>query len=44
VIAHVAGLPFEEILLPAIAGGAGGLLAARSWIAARLQRRREPRT
>jgi hypothetical protein len=36
-IAHVAGLPVEELLLPVLASGAGtGLLLARAWVAARV--------
>jgi hypothetical protein len=36
-IAHVAGLPVEELLLPVLASGAGtGLLLARAWISARV--------
>ena len=38
-IAHVAGLPAEEILASVAAGGAG-LLAARVWMVARLRRLR----
>jgi hypothetical protein len=35
-IAHVAGVPVEELLLPVLASGAGtGLLLARAWIATR---------
>jgi hypothetical protein len=36
VIAHVAGLPAEEILASVAAWGAG-LLAARAWVVARLR-------
>ena len=33
-IAHVAGVPVEELLLPALASGAGaGLVLARAWVA-----------
>jgi hypothetical protein len=39
-LAHIAGLPLEE-LLPALAGPAGALLATRAWLALHL-RRREP--
>jgi hypothetical protein len=42
-IAHVAGVPLEEVLRLALASGAGaGLLLARAWLLLRLQRRREP--
>jgi hypothetical protein len=36
-LAHIAGLPLEE-LLPALAGPGAGLLATRAWLAARLRR------
>jgi hypothetical protein len=40
-IAHVAGVPVEELLLLVPAGGAGaGLLLARAWVTLRLRRRR----
>jgi hypothetical protein len=39
-LAHIGGMPLEE-LLPALAGPGAGLLAARAWLALRL-RRREP--
>jgi len=42
VLAHVGGVPVEEILLPTLSGGAAGLLVARGWILVRLRRRREP--
>ena len=32
VLAHIAGLPLEE-LVPALAGSGGALLAARAWLA-----------
>jgi hypothetical protein len=42
-IAHVAGVPVEELV--GSAGGAGaGLLLARAWLLVRLRRRREPET
>jgi hypothetical protein len=40
VIAHVGGVPLEE-MLPSAAGA--GLLLARAWLMLRLRRRREPR-
>jgi hypothetical protein len=43
VIAHVGGLPLEEIL-PSLTGAGAGLLAARTWIMLRVRRRREPGT
>ena len=43
VIAHVGGLPLEEIL-PALAGTSGGLLLVRGWLILRLRRGREFRT
>ena len=41
VIAHVGGVPLEE-LLPSLAGAGAGLLVARAWLALHLRRRREP--
>ena len=38
-IAHVGGVPVEE-LLPALSGAGGGLLLVRGWIVLRVQRRR----
>lgn len=36
-IAHVAGVPVEELVLLALTSGAGtGLLLARAWVAARV--------
>jgi hypothetical protein len=43
VIAHVAGVPVEEVL-PTLAGTGTGLLVARAWLMLRLRRRREPET
>ncbi len=42
-IAHVGGVPLEE-LLPSMTGAGAGLLVARAWIMLRLRRRREPDT
>jgi hypothetical protein len=43
VIAHVGGVPVEE-MLPALAAGSGtGLVIARAWLTVRLRRRRGPR-
>lgn len=39
-LAHVAGLPAEE-LLPALAGAGGLLLLARGWVAQQLRRLRD---
>ena len=39
-IAHVGGVPAEE-LLPTLAGTGTGLLIARAWVMLRLRRRRE---
>ncbi len=39
-LAHVAGLPLEE-LLPALAGSGASLLAARAWLNLQLRRDRE---
>ena len=38
-IAHVAGLPLEE-LVPSLTGAGAGLLAARAWLTTHLRRRR----
>jgi len=43
VIAHIGGVPLEEIL-PSATGAGAGLVVARAWIMLRLRRRREPRT
>ena len=44
VIAHVGGVPVEELLPPFLtAGGAAGLLVARSWVGLRLRRRQRSR-
>jgi hypothetical protein len=43
VIAHVGGVPLEEIL-PSLTGAGAGLVVARVWIMLRLRRRREPGT
>jgi hypothetical protein len=37
-LAHVAGMPLEE-LLPIVAGPGAGLLAVRAWVAVGLRRR-----
>jgi hypothetical protein len=41
VIAHVGGVPLEELLTGA-AGAGTALLMARAWMAVHLRRRREP--
>jgi hypothetical protein len=41
VIAHIGGLPFEE-LLASVGGAGGGLAVAGAWIMLRLRRRRNP--
>jgi hypothetical protein len=43
VIAHVGGVPLEEVL-PSAAGAGAALIAARGWLRLRFRRRREPRT
>ena len=40
-IAHVGGVPLEEIL-PSLTGGGGALLLARAWLMLRLRLRRSP--
>ena len=42
-IAHVGGVPAEE-LLPTLAGTGTGLLIARAWVMLRLRRRQDPGT
>jgi hypothetical protein len=42
VIAHVGGVPVEE-MLPALAGTGTGLVIARAWLTLRLRRHRGPR-
>ena len=42
-IAHVSGVPLEE-LLPSVTGGGAGLLIARAWIMLRLRRQQEDKT
>jgi hypothetical protein len=39
VIAHVGGVPLEEIL-PSLTGAGAGLLLARAWLMARWRQRR----
>jgi hypothetical protein len=41
IVAHVGGVPVEE-LLPTLAGTGTGLLVARAWLTLRLRRRRDP--
>ena len=41
VIAHVGGLPVEE-LMPTVAGAGSMMLLARGWVSLRLRRRRAP--
>jgi hypothetical protein len=41
VIAHVGGVPVEEIV-PTLAGTGTGLLVARAWLMLRVRRRRDP--
>jgi hypothetical protein len=40
VIAHIGGIPVEEILAPLVGAAAAGLLPARAWIASHLPSRR----
>jgi hypothetical protein len=40
-VAHVGGLPLEEIL-PAIGGPGAGLLVGRAWLILRFRHDREP--
>jgi hypothetical protein len=40
-MAHVGGVPLEE-LLPSVTGASAGLLLTRAWLMLRLRRGREP--
>ncbi len=40
-IAHVGGVPLEEIL-PSVSGAGAGLVVARAWIMLRVRRRGKP--
>jgi hypothetical protein len=42
VIAHIAGVPVEETLLPVLSGLGAVALLARSWISSRARRTRRP--
>jgi hypothetical protein len=42
-IAHIVGIPLEEIL-PSVSGAGAGVLVARAWIMLRLRRRRQDNT
>jgi hypothetical protein len=42
-LAHVAGVPVEE-LIPLAAGAGTALVLARTWVSLRLRQRRGPRT
>jgi hypothetical protein len=37
-IAHVAGLPLEEVVLPLVGSLGAGLLVARGWVVSRVRR------
>ena len=41
-LAHIAGIPVEEVVLPFVAGPAAGLALVRAWISLRLRRHPEP--
>lgn len=41
IIAHVAGVPVEE-LLPSLGGVGGSMLLARAWLTFHLRRRQDP--
>jgi len=42
-IAHVSGIPVEELVPLALAGGTGGLLAVKVWLRMRIRARTKPR-
>jgi hypothetical protein len=39
-IAHVAGVPLEETVLPLVSGAGAWLLLARGWVVSRARRER----
>ena len=41
-IAHVGGVPTEELALPVASWAGAGLVLARAWLASRLRRHRRP--
>jgi hypothetical protein len=41
-IAHIAGVPVEETLLPLLSGVGAGLLLARAWVVSRVRRPPRP--
>jgi hypothetical protein len=41
-LAHIAGVPVEEMLLPLLAGPVAGLALVRAWISLRLRRHPDP--
>jgi serine kinase of HPr protein (carbohydrate metabolism regulator) len=41
ILAHVAGIPVEEMLIPSAAGSGTALIIARTWLAFRMTRRRD---
>ena len=43
-IAHVAGVPMEEALLPLMSGLGTGLLVTRAWLVSRRRRSARPRS
>jgi hypothetical protein len=42
-IAHIAGVPVEEALLPLMSGVGPGLMLASAWVASHVRRARRPR-
>jgi hypothetical protein len=40
VVAHVGGVPVEEILLPLVSGVGAGLLLTHTWVLSRVRHRR----
>ena len=40
-IAHIAGVPVEEVLTPLVSAGGAGVLMARAWLSRRPIRRRD---
>jgi len=41
-LAHIAGVPVEELLVPFLAGPVAGLALVRAWLSLQLRRHPEP--
>jgi hypothetical protein len=40
IVAHIAGVPVEETLLPVLSGAGAAFVVGRAWVASRVRRRR----